>query len=397
MIVNRQSSLPADIVRPMGERRPSSATHLLTRSIIEPPNGNHPFEPAVIRRASSHRRHRLCPAAISTILPGPMTRPINTPSDFAFRDDRGRPVPLRRSEMVANISGSPAGEGEWLLGVIINAMPIVLPAAAFAYFYLFQRWPAQVTFGPVFGALLVGAIVRAIVLRMTRPLAGVRLSLPSVLAYGHCGACGYQVANTPCSADGFHTCPECGAEWHHDRMVFAGHTPTETLGALRKASSLSRQSDTGWVDDRGVALSTPYRWPRGIFRSVTPPHAAGARAELSRRLGRAALIFISVVWVLAGLLSMVFIPSPTLRLGEKIWSCLILIMVAAVIHALARMARLQPVDVRSAVLGHGLCPSCWGAINQADSNANERLEFDGCVTCRACRAAWLGGDVHRGV
>jgi len=137
-----------------------------------------------------------------------------------------------------------------------------------------------------------------------------------------------------------------------------------------------------------VGLTAPYRWPKGVLRSVTPPHAAGARAELNRRLGLAARIFIGCVWAAAAgmwLLIVVARARGAATTGEVVGWGVALAVMAGMVHVLARLARMQPGDVRAVVLRHRLCPSCWTELN------GRRVEFDGCVTCRECRAAWRGG------
>jgi len=298
---------------------------------------------------------------------------------------------VRRSEMAANIAGEPAGDAARAATTVAQMMPYALPAVTFLYLKLFRHWPGQMVVLPVCGALIGGAALRAVVLRLltdggsARGLTGVALSLPTVVAHGHCGACGYRVADVPCGTDGFHTCAECGAEWHRERMVSAGLTPTDRVAALRRTASLSRQGDSGWFDDRGVGLSAAYRWPRGLLRSVTPPHAADARTELNRRLGLAVRIFVACVWAVAAGLWTVFAVAWGRRsatTGELAGWGIGLAVMAGVVHILARMARMQAPDVRATVLMHGLCPSCWTVIR------GSRVEFDGCVTCTGCRAAW---------
>ncbi|MFT3684877.1 MAG: hypothetical protein QM783_08110 [Phycisphaerales bacterium] len=316
--------------------------------------------------------------------------PINTGGKF---DDRGKPTqPHSGSEMISNITGREVNELERLIALAANALPWIAVLGVVTYVlaiggirYLYSAIGFALCPGVGFFVLALG--IRGLILRTVRPLAGVRLSLPTVMAHGYCGACGYRIADTPRAIGDYLVCSECGAAWHGDRVTFPEAKTPVTIAALRNAAlgtvtaaRLKTTSAIGYLDDRKVGLPKAYCWPRGLFRSKTPPHAAAARKELNRALGIGAVFALVLVWLCGSLIGLaVWCASDSW--SDRLTTVLITASVCGFFHTLVRMAKLTADQTRNTVLQHNLCPSCWSPLN-------DRVEFDGCRCCTECRAAW---------
>jgi uncharacterized Zn finger protein (UPF0148 family) len=313
-------------------------------------------------------------------------------------DDRGQSVERHPgAEMVSNITGRQVSDLERAAALAANLLPVLALGGVVAYVVVVGG--ARDAYRVVGASICPGVLVfivalglRGLILRTVRPLAGLQLSLPTMMAHGYCGACGYRLTESRRDKDGCTTCPECGAAWHADRVSFPQAQPAQTVAALRSAARASaggagRLQITvaiGYLDDRRVGLPAPYCWPRGVFTSSVPPHAGEAKQALNRRLGLGIYIVLAGVWVGGAALATVFWRNEV-TMSARAGPIAFIAALCGLLHVLVRMAKLPADEVRGVVLQRRLCPSCWSPLEG-------RAEFDGCTACPNCRAAWRATD-----
>ncbi len=207
---------------------------------------------------------------------------------------------------------------------------------------------------------------------------------------GRCPACRYRLVDINEDAQGFITCPECGAAWRADRLR-ATEAPgdpqarKETRSKLVPVLQLPKTAPT--LDHRGRPASLVLYRP-----SKTPGDAYETRCQrasktiYSRVSGRGALLSIGLIVLGAGAFVCTLaygLLSPT---GTPWWVYAIIPVMAASLFVgfLFRRGDLlvRPTTIEHETLAQSLCPSCWELLEGIPPDE------DGCTMCPECGSSW---------
>lgn len=304
-------------------------------------------------------------------------------------DDRGQPIELRRGEIISTLSGRLRGQRPVWWGVA-SLVPIGL--LIFFYGYRLSVVGFFTTAGYATATILFvyGLIFAAMQYRLRYKKNLPELSATST-AFGHCGACGYDLTTGTPAEDGCVVCPECGAAWHKHRQTHAD-IGLDVQGKMLKlavaGSSRKSQSAYGTKDDRGVVLLGGYSWPHSMFAGRMPESAAPAVALFKRRrwtirywcygVAFAVWLVLMLLFVLGGAFRQ---PSDLIAMGAGLGGFL------GFVALMASFINLSAARVRQLSLRACRCPECFTPLEP------QLVAFDGCTVCRGCRAAWNVVDV----
>ena len=304
-------------------------------------------------------------------------------SGRALHDDRGQVLPAisqtRRSGILRD--KSEAFIQGW---IYFRWIALILLATVFARELFHGRNPF--IYVQMLYIWIVCEILR--MLSLPRGFRG-RVAAASMVRAGRCGTCGFGLTEIEAGHDGCVTCPECGSAWHKDRWLDP-HPNAHAL-ALRAAESPFRGSRAAnLADDRGALLTTPMdvraMWLVDLLRtpkySLSPNDALLIKSFWQAK-ERAMRRFVAVTFVAAVLATTIawFAPSdPEFRLPAAI-----LIGVIAFAMVIVAVVVVAPnyVNIRQLALAHLRCPYCGTTIDPASPR-----QFDGCVQCSTCKAAW---------
>ncbi|QQS08162.1 MAG: hypothetical protein IPK69_09160 [Phycisphaerales bacterium] len=305
-------------------------------------------------------------------------------------DDRGRPITFVGGSVIASdLSESYARRNRIMSGVVIVIASMGM---------LYWAWSGSITkvsLGGLF-ALLVWAFFVDIgqyywSRHTQRQTQSPVVSL--VTAYRRCGACGYDLHPIAEDAEGFCTCPECGASWHRDRFIWADQNVERLSGMFGMGlSSRSNASDL-FDDDRGVPMEHKWQWPpRWLGNGVPRPgvwYEMKAIAHKKRMsILRWAVPAVVVAWIVVSTLLIRRVDRP-----ELFEYTAVLVVVGAigivVLHVVHRVG-VHVALVRVPVDVLGLCNSCGMPLPE-----DATPQFDGCVVCTRCQRAWKRRGVEK--
>lgn len=302
----------------------------------------------------------------------------------AMLDDRGHPLPdSNQFQRIAVLRNRGEAFVQWYSQ--LRWFACFLVAAIIGWELTHGRNPLMVA--PMGFIFIAGEILKALSLP-----AGFRnrVASASMARAGTCGTCGFGLTDLGVEADGCVACPECGSAWHQDR--WRTRHPNAVALALRAVeSSFSGARATQAVDDRGALLTTPMdaraAWLADLLRLPTRT-LSSLDALLVRNLWRAkervlqrfaahgfpaAALVTATSWFVIG--------DPETRLFGTIF-----IGVAAFAMVILAMLAVAPnyIDVRQLAITHLRCPYCGVPLD-----LNQRRQFDGCIQCATCTAAWI--------
>lgn len=209
----------------------------------------------------------------------------------------------------------------------------------------------------------------------------------SLLAHGRCGACNTNLRDLTPDDRGMVTCPTCATTWHHHRFTLAPDVPPK--------AAFGDDLDIFLIDDRGVALQSPWTWPpiwsgREKLSTGVPAFLQEARAVWRRR----ALIGVPLVVVgstAAITLLYWFGAGEGNEPNYPIVDLVPVLGVAALVTVLLFLALGPgPRWQRAKALALGFCRNCGQDLRSTPA------QFDGCHACPHCGRAWSLGASHGG-
>lgn len=314
--------------------------------------------------------------------------------DGVPRDDRGTAITLVNiADVIETIQPASPERAAWR-----RISMLMGPAYLIGYFaWRGVTWQSTI---PIIAAAAIPLIALLTLTNGRRDTSRRRIS--TLLLSARCGACGFTLLGLEADADNCVTCPECAAAWNRDRWT-THKANTDDRAAARALANVQRGNVSSeprlCADDRGVMLDRPLstrpRWTREIIRrrvaEVVWSHRCVVRAfEIELRSHRQrilkkmatliGLLFALVAWGLMGQspLYSVIVLSP-------------IVILTAMIGVLWYGRLCRNIDTRGIALQSGLCPACGEMLD-----LSQPRQFDGCIQCATCAAAWKTDAVPPG-
>lgn len=304
-------------------------------------------------------------------------------------DDRCKPVILADSTTLRASIYNNRPPIPWRRITLLTALVIVVTWFVLSAFSVIStRFPIALL-GP--SSLLIPAAFWRRGGRTTNA-ARERVCSATLVRDGRCGGCGFSLRELNAEGDGSVACPECGATWNSDRWRIA-RADSSTLAIEAVEASLQGKHTIGTLDDRGALLAGPLKWniewfdgasgcfdgdgrPLELSKAIAALHANG-NARLFRLRWRYASIVLAGIAITIAYFAFVgfaqisaigYVVTALLALGAFVF---------------AGIAAAISFDARRIALKHSLCPACGELLD-----LNQPRQFDGCIQCAKCAAAW---------
>jgi len=215
-----------------------------------------------------------------------------------------------------------------------------------------------------------------------------RLHAATLVSFGRCGGCGFDLVPLPVQGDGCTVCSECGAAWNRARFT----RRTDGMSGREAAALAARATDRSWLvlpcavcsDDIGI--KTEIR-DLPVSDIEFTGRAADARHELARLAWRRRRwLALPLFLVGIGLFVAAFVLpriNKSVEAFELGFVGVVVLIAAAVACALSIPANAR----RSVWLAHGVCASCAGEMERA------RDGFNACRVCPKCGCSWKTSDL----
>ena len=308
-----------------------------------------------------------------------------------FVDDRGKPLPSHReidpSSAMSVVLAEVDPKGETRRRIVRSCM-MGFAGVALIYCLFLSGTPWRPTTATYAILPTVICFQSLFFLWQRGREKGFRPSLPAhtatLVAVGRCGSCGYPMIGSMRGADACVECPECGAAWHSDRMVFVEDPAARPRITLRLRSIRTRDVFASIItDDRGVLLGKTVGWPGALSAADLPPQfheAISSRLEARRRAQRRIpFAALGVCWLLAVAAVAVRDDPADSRLPLVVT---ILTPIALAVAYIIYRSSVPSRHVRSVFLDLCCCPECNSLLPAG------KPEFDGCILCTGCKHAW---------
>lgn len=240
-----------------------------------------------------------------------------------------------------------------------------------------------IIFASVAGAIFAGVFLYR---RMFVPRRIVPASSAWLCMHRHCGQCGYNMRQTPRTADGLVQCSECGATWHADRWTRESEDPRSPDGIPFARRVLTGQL-LGFVNDH---RSVPYPTASHKIPAWTKQHQSGtpvaAWRQNAQRLNRLLVStgVVVVVSTLAITIYFVYFRTSTFSLPNNFEFPLVALFLLMLPVARYLQSR-NPNKLQGLAIESGLCPICGEKLD-----GQQVSSFDQCVPCGHCGRAWKG-------
>ncbi|MDQ7012739.1 MAG: hypothetical protein Q9O74_02445 [Planctomycetota bacterium] len=208
---------------------------------------------------------------------------------------------------------------------------------------------------------------------------------------GRCPACRYKLVDIEEDAQGFITCPECGAAWRADRLRAAeapGNPQARQATRSKLVQVLQFPKTSLTLDHRGrpasLVLYRPSKKKPGDAYETRCQRAS--KAVYSRVSGRGALLSIGLIVLGAGAFVCTLAYGLLNPAGTPWWVYAIIPLMAALLFAglLFRRGELwvSLTTIEHETLAQSLCPSCWELLECIPPNT------EGCTMCPECGSSW---------
>jgi hypothetical protein len=303
------------------------------------------------------------------------------------RDDRGRPLPPTNRQDLVHALRSSLALRSTLATQIYSLFIIVMGFGGFA-FMMAPTLSVRVAASLVFLVIVAAVAIHS---RLGRGRAQQdRLLVSSVARAGRCPICGYAIRDLGHAESGCVSCPECGSAWHSDRWAHAPRNALE-LALVTVHHAVKPGTIRFHMDDRAGYTPTTMHWSAPWYESLL------ARRRTGQRLDPRLTSFIRDTWkdkeqVLrrlllervgcAVLVALIVFFAAEESIGRGLGIVIAVLGVPGMFVVTAIDAG-NHVHLRDAAVRHGVCASCGELLD-----LNQPRQFDGCIQCAKCAAAW---------
>lgn len=299
-------------------------------------------------------------------------------------DDRGRPFTMAPNELIAPLLWKRTPFSVWCW----NRFPILILIAV-AFMLYFSDFPSSITWSslyPLSFGFIFSFFWRARI--YNSPLRRHSTLTALLIAYRRCGACAYDLHDVNPDAEGFITCPECGASWHHSRCTRADRDYREDPRLKALVVDPYKYIRPGTTDHRAMPLVNAIRWPlRWLVEADTSDYVLrGMLAYVAERKRRFhAIALPSALTLLISGVSLIAWYKDEHEARDYIIIAIVCSLIVSVLYYAFWRWWTDYFALSAASDRFNACNHCGQPL------PNTPPEFDGCRVCAKCGAAWKAG------